>query len=342
MRCCVRHGRKVSRGQACEAHRCRDLNDYAQHKKIARAIKERASIAELINVPDCHYFVPSSRTTWFDNQQGLIHAATASKSCKLPTAALVAERVHPLPQVTRNVLIEKYCAPHLKERAYAAPGNKHCLARVYLGSMEGRKRMFFNLQNFKLHYNQLVELGLDVDTLARRMGCALAVMHWAAKIDAQDVELVLGSSTRKTTAPDVDLQKLQPMSYNGPETDLDYDLTGVFRCRLTGFWLIDFDRVRDIKMDETEVAMAVQAFWLNDPYYSRPLKESEVESGLWETFVQSHLRTFDEIWKEKGVGKEIRGLPNKFILGVVEQGEIRLARQTQLRVSEQEEMEIAI
>lgn len=36
------------------------------------------------------------------------------------------------------------------------------------------------------------DLGLDTQTFALAMANALAIMHWQAKIDAADVEFVLG------------------------------------------------------------------------------------------------------------------------------------------------------
>lgn len=78
------------------------------------------------------------------------------------------------------------------------------MVRIYLGSMAGKTGagttgmgMFFSLRNLKLHLNQLIELGIGIEDLARRMGVALAVMHWGAKTDARDVEFVLGSSSKK-------------------------------------------------------------------------------------------------------------------------------------------------
>jgi hypothetical protein len=52
------------------------------------------------------------------------------------------------------------------------------LVRVYLGSVQGKaSQAFFSLRNFKLHLNQMLDLGLDVEAIARRMGNCVEVAN---------------------------------------------------------------------------------------------------------------------------------------------------------------------
>ncbi|KAJ4167847.1 hypothetical protein NW754_011663 [Fusarium falciforme] len=79
-------------------------------------------------------------------------------------------------------------------------------------------------------------------------------------------------------------------------------------------------------MDAEGIAMAVQAFGINDPYYPRPLQESTVAQGLWDQFVKVYLETAGRVLA--GEPEEIRDLPNQFIQGVV-----RLEEEKQKKIS---------
>ncbi|KAK3365508.1 zinc finger protein-domain-containing protein [Lasiosphaeria ovina] len=287
-------------------------NDYVMHSKICKHFQR--FIIDEVRVPECYYFVPNSRTTYFDNSQALVKAA--EDVCNVPTSVLVTERVLPLPAVTRSLLIDKYCTPRNKDMAHAAIANKDCLVRVYLGSMQGKTGgMFFSLRNFKLHLNHMLELTLNVEAMAHRMGISLAVMHWAAKTDARDVEFVLGSSTKKTPAVPSDvLDTMKPLTYTGPPSDRNED----FFRRITELWILDFNQVRRITMDDEGVNLAVEAWRLNDPYYPKPLRETSAERHLWNAFVISYLTASQGILEDENAGKEVMELPRKFILGITE------------------------
>lgn len=49
------------------------------------------------------------------------------------------------------------------------------------------------------------------------------------------------------------------------------------------------NQVRDVILDDAGVALAVEAVKLNDPYYPKPLKESEEERHAWKTFMVSYI-----------------------------------------------------
>lgn len=115
------------------------------------------------------------------------------------------ESIFPLPRAVRHGLIDKYCRPDAREAMKNNESNKDYLVRPYLGRGRfGSGGQFFSLRNFKLHADQVKELGLVVDEYIQPMAHALAVLHWKARIDGKDVEFVLGSSPmeeRRVRAP---------------------------------------------------------------------------------------------------------------------------------------------
>ncbi|KAK3332707.1 zinc finger protein-domain-containing protein [Cercophora scortea] len=287
-------------------------NDYQMHEEIAHKF-HRHTINE-VRDPECYFFVPSDKKSFWGKHPGLLNAA--KDVCNLPAAALLTERIMPLPSATRELLIDKYCAPSIKGQARADPANSDCLVRVYLGSTQGKiGGRFFSLRNFKLHLNHMLDLELDTGALARRMGSALAVLHWGAKTDARDVEFVLGSSTKKTmAAKPIPAKDLKPFTYTGPPTDEIDD----FFCRVTELFVLDFNQVRTITMDAEGVATAVEAWLLNDPYYPKPLGQTAAEQSVWEAFRISYLTASHEVMSPEGYQGMVLALPRKFILGITE------------------------
>ncbi|KAK3936029.1 zinc finger protein-domain-containing protein [Diplogelasinospora grovesii] len=251
-----------------------------------------------------------------DQYQSLKNAAEGIVN--LPTAALISQRIQPLPARTRHLLIDKYCAPRIRQSALGDPANNDCLVRVYLGSMVGRaNQMFFSLRNFKLHLNQMQQIQMEVEPIARGIGEAMAVMPWAAKTDARDVEFVLGTSSdfRPMGRFDADeLTNLDPGTYTGPMSRVHQDFFG----RKTELWILDFNQVRKIKMDKEGVEQAVQAATINDPYLPRPLGDSEVERRAWNTFVTSYLETSERVIRKEGMEDEVMQLPVMFLEGLID------------------------
>ncbi|KAK3328718.1 xylose isomerase-like protein [Apodospora peruviana] len=233
---------------------------------ITVAAQFRKSKVDGLCTPECYDFVRKEDVATFFGclgWPGLIE--TAIPVCNLPTHALISQRIQPLPQSTQNLLIDKFCEnPCLKDVGLNDPANDDCLVRLYLGSMNGTTTRFFSLRNFKLHLNQMLDLRLDVDVMASRMGPTLVVMHWGAKIDARDVEFVLGTSTERT-------YHMQPKS---TDIKLDEPLTTArpLLWRRTSMWVLDFNQVRRITMDDAGVELAVEAVKLNDPYFPKPLR----------------------------------------------------------------------
>jgi hypothetical protein len=303
-------------------------NDYVRHAKLAKCF----GMYEFddVSIPACHYFVPPRTPTFFQHQPGIRDAAR--QFFNVDTSLLVTERILPLPGRVQALLIEKYCPEHIRHAAHVDPANQDCLVRVYLGSMEGRtaQQRFFSLRNFKMHLNHMVELQLDIRALARGMGMAYALMHWAAETDGRDVEFVLGSSSSVVSlARDAGkLAMVKPLTYTGPWSGRHQDL---FRTvESTKLWILDFNQVRTITMDDDGVAQAVEAARVNDPYIPKPLKDSLHEREAWKAFALRYLEAADVILN--GEDNDICELPLKFIKGLVQMERERqiLAQQPEL------------
>lgn len=293
-------------------------NDFQMHILVAETFRKWKVCKRRyvdVKIPECYYFAPKDDQLYFENNLSLVESA--KEICNMPTSVLVSERIHPLPKPTRTALIEKYCPPQVKQMALNDVANKDCLVRPYLGSLKGRQTRFFSLRNFKMHLDQMVELHLDIMDLAARMATAMALMHWAAKTDARDIEFVLGSSSLK---PRVEMSaehylNLPGPAYTGPPSRVHED----FFIRTTDLWLLDFNQVRQISMDEAGVAMAVEAIKLNDPYIPKPLQESEIEKQAWNEFVKQYLVSAHDILREEeNYREELSDLPTMFINGVIE------------------------
>ncbi|KAK4155805.1 zinc finger protein-domain-containing protein [Chaetomidium leptoderma] len=288
-------------------------NDYVNHARIARLF-DMWEFDE-VKIPACHYFVPADEPRFFKQHPRLGEAVY--QECNLPASALVTERILPLPKRVRTLLINKYCAKKMKDQARTDPANRDCLVRIYLGSTQGKTgQHLFSLRNFKMHLNQIMELQLDVRALARRVGMALALMHWAAKTDARGVEFVLGSSSKTISlaADPSELWSVRPLKYTGPASGRHDDLFR--RVETTQLWVLDFNQVRSISVDKEGVAQAVEAAMINDPYIPKPLQESDDEREVWKAFVLSYLEAAEVILV--GEDEDILGLPRLFIQGLID------------------------
>lgn len=59
----------------------------------------------------------------------------------------------------------------------------------------------FKLRNFPLHVNEMEDLQLDTCTFAHIMGQNLAILHWKAGVDGNDIEFIFGSSPLLSQMP---------------------------------------------------------------------------------------------------------------------------------------------
>lgn len=261
-------------------------NDFAMHQRIFAAFKKHQQALDLdVHVPQPFQFVPKSDEDWWDRNGERFPVAH-----RKPAAIIFMERILPLPRKVREALIDKYCPERIRAIAKQSPGNKDCLVRLYLGKLKrdrSRPSIMFNLRNFNLHINQCTEIDVETEPFARAMADALAIMHWDVKVDAHDVEFVLGSAPTFKEIP-----HHMSKCYN-------------FERREIHYWLLDFNQVCNISMDYEGVDSAVFSFVGNDRYYPRPGKGFD-ES--WDLFKARYLQTSAAV-----AAVENQHLPARFI-----------------------------
>ncbi|KAK2806675.1 hypothetical protein FQN51_006643 [Onygenales sp. PD_10] len=205
-----------------------------------------------------------------------------------PCNVLVAERIPPVPEDIRAMLIDKYCPEPLVPEIKASDANRDCLIRPYLGRRRvasTRPSLFraFSLRNYPLHIDQMEELGIgfsDQVTYSHIMAEALAMMHWYGEIDANDVEFVLAPPR------------------NGQTATISNNLGSHV------MWLLDFDCCNKMQMDEQGIEQAVTAFLRNDPFYPRMASSP----ALWEEFRSKYLQTSTEILQRRQMRKDLPGM----------------------------------
>ena len=124
----------------------------------------------------------------------------------------------------------------------------------------------------------MTDLGLDIENFACFIADALALMHWIIKVDARDVEFVLGSTLIESHFRGPSYSTLSNLPKNTSAIQEGKDLT--FYKRKIQLWMLDFDQCKPITMDEAGVDQAVEAFCINDPYFPR----SHIYLELWKAF----------------------------------------------------------
>lgn len=289
------------------------LNDFSIHQKVYQAIEKWKNELNIdIHVPQPLRYQLKLDATFWDEKAHLF-----PENWQEPADLLFAERILPMPKRIRDALIEEFCPAERRQRALLDPGNKSCLVRLYLGKQKQARvsrLQAFTLRNFQLHVDEAQRLQIEIKPLSYAMADALAVMHFDAQVDANDVEFVLG------TAP-----SWEQMSHRSTP---GYN----FEKREVHFWLLDFNQVTSITMDEEGMRKAVKAFRSNDPYYPRPGQGPE---NLWNEFKARYLDTSAKII---GEDSEYSHLPHQFVEGVEEmQAEkIRKAAEAEARLQAQE------
>lgn len=302
-------------------------NDYKMHARVAEAFSNAPSIHGL-RIPNIYYYITASDEEWWAEQKDDFPEEYGIE----PRSVLCTERILPLPKQTRDNLINAFCPENIKDAARAAPANKDCLARVYLGKREEKRikpLSVFSLRNFNLNLDRIERVGMqDTENIANLMGRGLAIMHWKAGIDADDVEFVLGSTPtypiKSLSYHEIASLPDTPQSTGRGETNNPAN----FKRRATQLWLLDFNKCKDITRDEAGVKQAIRSFFRNDPYFPRPCAEADTAGAkLWEQFVEGYLDTSNTVLQGEN-DDEIKDLPQHFIREcVVEQeAEKRLAQ----------------
>lgn len=277
------------------------LNDCIMHKLVL----------EMVSAPQKKFSVCVPRWPNFvknDDAEGW----WAMNRDKFPSGylacnTLCSERIPPLPQEVRNRLIDRYCPPASIMTIKTNDADRDCLVRPYLGRRKIRNEArrgqnFFSLRNYPLHLNQAEDLDLPILDYAYAMAEILAMMHWVAKIDANDIEFVLGGIPTGTDDP-----KTYTHSFLGTHS----------------LWVLDFDCCKPLTMDDAGMEQAARAFLRNDPFYPRP-PANPSDGTLWIEFRNRYLNYSHELVTDHG---DIRQLPEKFIARVTEMHEQGTARQ---------------
>ena len=233
-----------------------------------------------------------------------------------PTSFLWAERILPLPKPVREALIDKYCLPTMAQQAKIIQGNKDCLARLYLGRRrrENKFRRFFSLRNFQIHLDQALEIcPEEILRYAEEMGCALAVMHWLANCDANDVEFVLGSAPTLESFRVTSTSELWQLPVDS--VTLPTVKCASFPKRAVHLWVLDFDKVQRMEHNKAGIAQAIKAAEENDPYYPKPASDkSTTEFQLWDAFGRAYLDASKNFIQSQDL-QGCDGLPAAFLNG---------------------------
>ncbi|KAK5726046.1 hypothetical protein LTR15_004238 [Elasticomyces elasticus] len=234
--------------------------DSARHITIERSLKDvqgRLNLAQRLNMPQHRELIRGDDSEWWR-----LRSARFPPTYQ-PCNTLIAERILPLERDAREKLIDLFCPERSRATIKTSRKDEDCLIRPYLGRRRANfscPSPFFTLRNKPLLVHQLDGMGLPIDEYAQVMADTLAILYWHAKTDANDVEFVL--------AP--------PRS---GEEAFQSEVLGAHRL-----WLLDFDRVNHIALDEVGIEQAARAFFRNDPFYPRPDCEHETDRRLWEVF----------------------------------------------------------
>jgi hypothetical protein len=304
-------------------------NDYLIHTRVLEAFK--GATVEDLHIPKAFWFIePKTGNAWWKINEDCF---PPKYSAEPRPNVLCTERILPIPEELREAIIDLWCPDLLKSVAKAEPANNDCLVRVYLGAsrrQRTRPLTMFQLRNFNLYVDQIRELNQlsDYEEVASNMGKALAIMHWRVGTDARDIEFVLGSApalVEETPIPSTRLEELkEPISTWSEVTGHN------FRRRAIRLWMLDFNQCRYIKPDNDGIATAVQAFFINDPYFPRPLTANSSEQRLWKRFQQGYLEVGKKAilismkeqrpWK----GEFEMDLPERFIKACVNEEQRRI------------------
>ena len=225
------------------------------------------------------------------------------------------DRILPVPKEARDALIELYFDKDdaVQESVKRNPDNDDCLVRVYLGERESNGQLagvYDSLRNFPLRLNMIEDIGLDATDLATSMAIGLAILHWKCRLDAMDVEFVLGSSPQEFHTESFEEEE-DDNRMEKPPREVIAPTEFFFATQL---WMLDFDKSSTFTNTKEDVTMKlVPAFLGNDPYYTRP----NIEEQLWKVFCEKYLEASKTLTVYRGDGVEIERLSEFFIVEVV-------------------------
>ncbi|KAI0151605.1 hypothetical protein GGR57DRAFT_176964 [Xylariaceae sp. FL1272] len=195
------------------------------------------------------------------------------------------ERIHSFSPAGRQSLLEIFPSVKLPLK-----DTHDCLIRPYLGQQTASE-LPSTLQNLPLCLDEMKILGLDCDLIAREMAVGLAILHWGVRIDATDVEFVLGASRAG-----------------------DHSIS---------MWILDFDKAKPIKSNpdakrflddglaERLAERLAGRMQGNDNYFPKP----QLDKDIWKVFSDTYTDASQAILK--GEDERILHLPAE-VLGHLE------------------------
>ncbi|KAF4630997.1 hypothetical protein G7Y89_g7128 [Cudoniella acicularis] len=323
-------------------------NDAEMHQKVSDAFQR--THPKLCHLPEFFSLIERENDEWWtETGSKLPESKLPEARTKERTPVLISERILPLERKARDMLIDRFCKEEGIQAVRENIENEDSLLRIYLGlrHKSGQKEESFSLRNFPYSLEKIEEVGSDKFFLAEAIAEGLAILHWGAKIDARDVEFVLGSVAEDVKVKEGELLtdsgvlRLENLSIRNvgesevseasrigdllksddPETANESISGTAVNHENLWVWVLDFNQCEDITMDENGCIKAAKAFWDNDPYYPRPNTEQDEE--LWKYFQQKYLHFSSRILEREN--KEWKDLPQLFIEKVVEIGLSRIA-----------------
>jgi hypothetical protein len=325
--------------------------EFINGKKISQAVNNQAATAILQSeeFPDdlmprvprylCSYGMEDFESTqrWFRNNG---HMFPVENGGQKPGPVICLERIMPLPKLVRESLIQHYFNPEKQAAALADEKNKACICRAYLGceskeippaKLEQQRE---TLQNFPLYLDQLLELEMDPQIIARDMALGLAAGHWAANIDMLDVEYVIGSrpfmreneigpisKADIKAAKEKSNRRVRNMSAkNAPKQQ-----RLSFRNRAIRLWMIDFNKAETFdaslgrNYDKSIAQLVANTRSTDGPYYPRVVAKNEYQWKLWVCFARTYIRASQTILTEtidrnRAIGLSYRSKDEELVL----------------------------
>ncbi|OAP54000.1 hypothetical protein AYL99_11760 [Fonsecaea erecta] len=286
-------------------------NDYCQHASIEEAfLATYSGYRRNISLPRVSAWVGPDNEMFWEEHRGLFPEASSIK----PTSGFLSERIFPVPLPVRAALVDAFAPREVKknkESFLSQPENKDCLIRIYLGRRQTRPATnTFRLRNFDMTVNEMEFLRLDTSLYAETLAQMLAIIHWKANLDANDVEFVFGSAPAVKGRPTAaELKATNPKDVQKLVTEID------FNHRSIGIWVLDFDQCKEFAHDQGGVKQLERGFYFNDPYYPRPVSTDPKDVALWNTFKECYLDT--------SAAFIASGMPQQFIDAVEAEGRKR-------------------
>lgn len=280
--------------------------------KAIQCVRRDSHIRIDINVPGFTAWLdPTSQPFWRDTVRRF-----DARSISVPNYGLISDQIHPLHLETRRTLVDTLYPRSTKDQKLTLLNrqeNSDCLVRLYLGRREvDRSKLDHNnitLRNFPLHIDEMKHFKLDTKAYAEVMAQTLAVMHWKAGIDANDVEFVLGSAPEFNKTPQH--KGIQNETMDTAAKLYNFNL----ERRSIGIWLLDFNQCSTFSDDAAGLKKIVDSFWWNDPYYPRPNSTNLEDKELWEIFAEAYLALSSKLTESP--------TPQMFIQAIKEQGNQR-------------------